>query len=130
MEKNVNKVLLIGRLGADPEMKYTQGGAAVARLSLATDRRRKNGESVTDWHTVIVWDKLAEAVNQYVSKGQRIYVEGRLMQNSWTGDDGQRRYRTEVHAQEVVFLDSSRSGNGNGNYANANNIPADDDLPF
>ena len=133
MEKNVNKVLLMGRLGADPEMKYTQGGTAVARLSLATDRGRKNGESVTDWHTVIVWDKLAEAVNQYVSKGQRIYVEGRLVQNSWTGDDGQRRYRAEVHAQEVVFLDSSRNGNGgngngNGNYANAN--VQDDDLPF
>ena len=146
MAKSINKVELLGRVGADPEMKYTQGGTAVVQLRLATDRARKNAEDTTDWHTIVVWDRLAEAVNQYVEKGQRLYVSGRLAQNSWTGDDGQRRSRTEIHAQEVVFLDSNRNGNGNhggngsGNHANPgvgsgvssgdNYPPADEDSPF
>ena len=128
MAKTINKVELLGRVGADPEMKYTASGIAVTQLRLATDRGRKNGESETDWHTVVVWDKLAEAVAQYVEKGQRLYVAGRLVQSSWEGDDGQRRYRTEVHTQDVVFLDSSRDGNGN--YANTGANVQDDDLPF
>ena len=115
MAKTINKVELLGRVGADPEMKYTASGIAVTQLRLATDRVRKGGEAETDWHSVVVWDKLADAVAQYVEKGQRIYVAGRLVQNSWTGDDGQRRYRTEIHAQDVVFLDSVRNGNGGGN---------------
>ena len=143
MAKSINKVELLGRVGADPEMKYTASGTAVAQLRLATDRARKNAEATTDWHTIVVWDRLAEAVNQYVGKGQRIYVAGRLVQNSWEGDDGQRRYRTEIHAQEVVFLDSNRSGNngdGSGNHADTgsghgvnsgdNYQPADEDSPF
>ena len=145
MAKTINKVELLGRVGNDPEMRYTASGIAVTQLRLATDRGRKNGEDATDWHTVVVWDKIGEAVAQYVEKGQRLYVAGRLVQSSWEGDDGQRRYRTEVHAQEVVFLDSSRNGNGgsnNGEYGNGGNNgygeyanagagqSADDDLPF
>ncbi len=136
MAKTINKVELLGRVGADPEMKYTANGTAVTQLRLATDRVRKGGEAETDWHTIVVWDKLADAVAQYVQKGQRIYVAGRLAQNSWTGDDGQRRYRTEIHAQDVVFLDSTRGGNsgsnGSGNDANAGagHQPADEDSPF
>ena len=148
MAKSINKVELLGRVGADPEMRYTTSGIAVTQLRLATDRVRKGGESETDWHSVVVWDKLAEACANYVEKGQRLYVAGRLAQNSWTGDDGQRRYRTEIHAQEVVFLDSAHnsSGNGNGvnsganhqaNAGNANGInagggyqPGDEDSPF
>ncbi len=110
MSRTVNKVELLGRVGIDPEMKYTQGGTAVTRLRLATDRYRKNAEADTDWHTVVVWGKQGEAVNRYVEKGQRIYVAGRLVQNSWEGDDGQRRHSTEVHASEVVFLDSGSNG--------------------
>ena len=121
MAKTINRVELLGRVGADPEMKYTANGTAVTQLRLATDRVRKGGEAETDWHTVVVWDKLADAVAQYVQKGQRIYVAGRLAQNSWTGDDGQRRYRTEIHAQDVVFLDSDRSGNGSGGDSNSGN---------
>ena len=130
MAKTINKVELLGRVGADPEIRYTNSGIAVTQVRLATDRHRRDSEDATDWHTVVVWDKLAEAVAQYVEKGQRLYVAGRLVQTSWEGDDGQRRYRTEVHAQEVVFLDSSRNGNGNGNYANAGANVQDDDLPF
>ena len=135
MAKTINRVELLGRVGADPEMKYTASGIAVTQLRLATDRARRNGESETDWHTVVVWDKLGESVAEYVEKGQRLYVAGRLVQNSWEADDGQRRYRTEIHAQEVVFLDSSRNGNGNGDgdYANTGasaSAQTDDDLPF
>ena len=88
MAKTINKVELLGRVGADPEMKYTASGVAVTQLRLATDRVRKGGEAETDWHSVVAWDKLAEAVSQYVEKGQRIYVAGRLAQNSWTGTTG------------------------------------------
>ena len=144
MAKTINKVELLGRVGADPEMKYTASGTAVTQLRLATDRARKDAEDTTDWHTIVVWDRLAEAVANYVEKGQRLYVAGRLAQNSWTGDDGQRRYRTEIHAQDVVFLDSNRNGNGggngSGNHANTGNgygansgdnlQPADEDSPF
>ena len=136
MAKTINKVELLGRVGADPEMRYTNSGIAVTQVRLATDRYQRNGDDATDWHTVVVWDKLGEAVAQYVEKGQRLYVAGRLVQSSWEGDDGQRRYRTEVHAQDVVFLDSSRNGNGsyggngNGHYANAGANNQDDDLPF
>ena len=132
MAKTINKVELLGRVGNDPEMRYTASGIAVTQLRLATDRGRKNGEEATDWHTIVVWDKLGEAVAEYVQKGQRLYVAGRLVQSSWDGDDGQRRYRTEIHAQDVVFLDSSRNSNGNGNgeYATVGASTQDDDLPF
>ena len=113
MSRTINKVELLGRVGVDPEMQYTPGGTAVTKLRLATDRYRKDAEPETDWHNIVVWSNTAEAVNQYVAKGDRIYVAGRLVQNSWEGDDGQRRHRTEVHASEVVFLDN-RNGNGNG----------------
>ena len=95
---------------------HTPGGTAVTKLRLATDRYRKDAENETDWHNIVVWGATAEAVNQYVGTGQRVYVAGRLVQNSWEGDDGQRRHRTEIHASEVVFLDS-RNGNGTGDAA-------------
>ena len=110
MARTINKVELLGRVGTDPEMRYTPNGTAVTKLRLATDRYRRDAEDVTDWHDVVVWGATGEAVNQYVQKGRRIYVTGRLVQNTWENEDGQRRHRTEVHTQEVVFLD----GNGNG----------------
>ena len=106
MARTINKVELLGRVGTEPEMLYTPNGTAVTKLRLATDRRSQDGETTADWHNVVVWSKTAEAVNEYVGKGDRIYVAGRLVNNTWEGDDGQRRYRTEVHASEVVFLDS------------------------
>ena len=122
MSRTINRVTLLGRVGTDPEMQYTPNGTAVTKLRLATDRHRSNGDTETDWHSVVCWDKLAEAVNNYVGKGQRVYVDGRLVQSSWETDDGQRRHRTEVHASEVVFLDG---GHGNGHGAQA-----DDASPF
>ena len=107
MAYTINKVELLGRVGTDPEMTYTPTGTAVTKLRLATDRYRRDSEPETEWHNIVIWDKLAEAANQYVVKGQRLYVAGRLVQQQWDGDDGQRRYRTEIHAQDVVFLDTA-----------------------
>ena len=114
MSRTVNKVELLGRVGAQPEMRYTSGGTAVTRLSLATDRRKQDGNTETDWHDVVCWSKQAEAVNQYVGKGDRLYGAGRMVQNCWETDDGQKRRRTEVHAREVIFLDSRNGARENG----------------
>ncbi len=122
MARTINKVELLGRVGTEPEMKYTPNGTAITTLRLATDRRRQDGETTADWHNVVVWGKSAEAVNQFVGKGQRVYVAGRLVQNSWETEDGQRRSKTEVHTQEVVFLDSN-NGNGTGD-------EGEEDSPF
>ena len=112
MSRTINRVELLGRVGTDPEMRYSQSGTAVATLRLATDRRRQNGETEADWHSVVCWGKQAEAVAEYVKKGNRLFVAGSLAQNTFEREDGQRVHRTEVHAQEVVFLDSSGNGNG------------------
>ena len=110
MPKTINKVELLGRAGVEPEMRYTSGGTAITQLRLARDRRRQDGAVEADWHTVTFWARLAEAVNEYVSKGDRLYVAGKLVQNSYQNEDGQWRHRTEVHASEVVFLDSRNGG--------------------
>ena len=86
MARTINKVELLGRVGTEPEMKYTQGGTAVVQLRLATERRRQDGETEADWHNVVIWSKTAEAVNEYIGKGDRIYVAGRLVNNTWEGD--------------------------------------------
>ncbi|MCY4393126.1 MAG: single-stranded DNA-binding protein [Chloroflexi bacterium] len=112
MSRTINRVELLGRVGADPEMRYSQGGTAVTTMRVATDRRRQNGETEADWHSVVCWGKQAEAVAQYVKKGNRVYVAGSLAQSTYETEDGERRHRTEVHAQEVVFLDSNGNGNG------------------
>lgn len=127
MAYTVNRVTLLGRVGTDPEMRYTPSGTAITRLRLATDRPSKDGEGekVTDWHTIIAWGKLAEAVDSYVQKGTRIYVSGRLQHHSYEDSEGQKRNQTEVHAQEIVFLDVK-----NGGADNDNSAPQDDDSPF
>ena len=106
MARTINHVTLLGRVGADPELHSTKNGVAVVELRLATDRRSQNNEPQTDWHSVIVWAKTAEAVAQYVRKGDRVHVTGSLRQRSWQTDAGERRSKVEVHANEVVFLDS------------------------
>ncbi|MDE2988898.1 MAG: single-stranded DNA-binding protein [Chloroflexota bacterium] len=124
MSRTINRVELLGRVGADPELRRTQNGTAVVQLRLATDRRRENGNDETDWHTVVCWAKQAEAVAEYVRTGERVYVSGRLQQQSWETDGGERRSRMEIHAHEVIFLGS---GNGNGNSRSAS---GDGDQPF
>ncbi len=106
MARTINHVNLLGRVGADPELRSTKNGTAVVQLRLATDRYSKNGPAETDWHTVVVWGKTAEAVARYVAKGDRVHVTGRLQLHGWQTDSGERRSAVEVRATEVIFLDS------------------------
>jgi single-strand DNA-binding protein len=105
----LNKVMLIGNVGTDPEMRYTANGNAVTTFRLACSRNytTPDGErkEETEWFNVVTWSKLAETVSQFLQKGRRAYVEGRLQTRSWEGQDGQRRFRTEVIANTVLFLD-------------------------
>lgn len=105
---SVNKVILIGRLGQDPELKYTPSGTAVANFSLATSEswNDKSGQKQekTEWHRIVVWGKLAELCNQYLAKGRQAFVEGALQTRSWEGKDGNKRYTTEINARTVQFL--------------------------
>jgi len=109
MPKSVNKVILIGNLGKDPEIKYTPSGVPVAKFSLATNERYKDksGEwqDRTEWHNIVAWQRLAEIVGEYVKKGSKIYVEGRLQTSSWEDkQSGEKKYRTEIIAQDLVLL--------------------------
>lgn len=112
----VNKVILIGHLGRDPELRYTQGGTPVCQLSVATTRAytNKNNDRVeeTEWHRVVVWSKQAEHCNNYLSKGRQVYVEGRLQTRSYEDKDGVKKYSTEIIAETVQFLGSRGEGGG------------------
>lgn len=105
----LNKVMIIGNVGADPEMRYTANGRAVTSFRVASSRSYTTPEGErreeTEWFAVVTWQKLAEQCSQYLQKGRRVYVEGRLRTRSWDAPDGQRRYRTEVIADRVLFLD-------------------------
>ena len=104
----LNKVLLIGNVGKDPEIRHLQGGASVATITLATSERYKdrNGESreITEWHTVIAWRQLADLAENYIRKGSQIYVEGRIRSRSWDDQNGQKRYVTEIQADAIQLL--------------------------
>jgi single-strand DNA-binding protein len=107
MVASVNKVILIGRLGADPEIRYTPGGQAVATLRLATTEWVGQGEQReerTEWHRVVAWGKLAERCNEYLKKGRQVFIEGRLKTRSWEDKEGSKRYTTEVVAANIQFL--------------------------
>ncbi len=105
---SVNKVILVGRLGQNPEVRYTPSGAAVTNFSVATNESwvDKSGQKQerTEWHKVVVWGKLAELCSQYLAKGRQVYLEGRLQTRQWQDKDGQTKYTTEVQAQTVQFL--------------------------
>lgn len=119
MAGSLNRVMLIGRCTADPEMRFLPSGQPVTQLRMATNRYGSSSDGerreFTDYHDVVVWNmggrKLAELAGQYLKKGSLVYVEGRLQTRSWEGQDGQKRYRTEVNASDIQFLDS-RSGDG------------------
>ncbi len=104
----VNKVILIGNLGRDPELRYTQSGTAVATLNMATSRRRKDQDGnymdETEWHRVVAWAKTAEFCGNYLSKGHKVYVEGRLQTRKWTDQNGVDRYTTEIVAENLQSL--------------------------
>ena len=145
---SLNKVMLIGNLGKDPEVRYTQNGTAVANFTMATTDRWTDGsgerKEKTEWHRIVVWAKQAEIVGEYLKKGRQVYVEGSLQTREWTDREGQKRYTTEVKALRVQMLGSRGEGRqddpspvgagvdvqgssaadpGNGGYN-------DDDIPF
>ena len=107
----LNKILVIGNVGTDPEMRYTPNGHPVTSFRLATNRTYTTSEGErreeTEWFTVTAWRQLAELCNQYVTKGKRVYAEGRLKSDTWVGNDGQNRFRNEIIADRVLFLDRS-----------------------
>lgn len=146
----VNKVILIGNVGADPDVKYLEGGVAVASLRLATTERyrNRNGENVeqTEWHNIVLWRGLAEVVEKYVKKGMRLYIEGRLRTRTWEDQNGIKRYTTEIYADNMQMLSRSDDAMGMGtgmsksaptaspanDSQTVSSMPAneEDDLPF
>jgi len=113
MARGLNKVMLIGNLGKDPEMKYTQQGTPITTFSIAVSRSRKSpdGQFIdeTEWFRIVAWERLAEQCNEYLRKGSKVYIEGRLQTRSWE-KDGQTQYMTEVVANEMLILDSRQQG--------------------
>ncbi len=146
MAGSVNKVILIGRLGADPELRYTSSGTAVATLRMATNESwtGKTGqkEERTEWHRIVLWAKLAELAGQYLSKGRQVYIEGRLQTRSWDDRDGNKRYTTEVVGNSMQFLGGPSERKGESPDLPADLPPppedlgtspsssSDDDVPF
>ncbi len=156
----LNKVMLIGNLGADPETRFTQDGTCVCNLRLATTEKFKNrnGEPQerTEWHRVTLWARLGEIANQYLSKGSRVYIEGKIETRKWQDRDGNDRYTTEIRASEMKMLGGGRrSGSGSGDAPSSGgsfpshggggqkggddpfasppdfgDVPVDDDIPF
>ena len=117
---SINKVILIGHLGNDPEKRFMPNGTATCRYSIATSEtwKDKNGEKQehTEWHRIVVWGKLADICGKYLSKGRQVYVEGRLQTRSWE-DNGQKKYTTEIVASTVQFLGSGNAEASSNNYA-------------
>ena len=150
---SLNKAMIIGNLGQDPEVRYTQNNTAVATLSIATGERYKdsNGEwqERTEWHRVVAWGRTAEVCQQYLNKGSKVYIEGPIQTRQWEDKDGQKRYTTEIKALRMIMLDSQGGGGQGGNQSSpqaqnqGNSQPMnsnveldsnfddmDDDLPF
>lgn len=129
----LNKAMIIGRLGRDPEIRYTHEGKACASLNIATDESYtdRNGNKITrtEWHRVIVWEKSAEACGNHLSKGSLVYVEGKLQTREWQDQQGQKRYTTEIRAERVQFLER-RKDNGRQNQSNTEPSENIDDIPF
>lgn len=150
MSGTLNKVMLIGHLGDEVKVHYFEGGGCVGRFPLATNEtytNRQTGEKVTntDWHNIVVRNKAAEICEKYLGKGDKVYVEGRLKNRQWQGEDGNTRYTTEVHVQDFTFLTNKNEGSGQmtgptqqvqepkapqNSAASPSVVDDDDDLPF
>ncbi len=152
MADGINKVILLGNLGKDPELSYTQSGTARCKFPLATGETFTNNagerQERTEWHNIVVWGKQAESVGKYLQKGRQVFVEGRIQTRSWDDEKtGQKRYMTEINAQRVVFVggrgdggggrgDGGGGGGGGGGYHEPDPAgdpglgPSDDDIPF
>ncbi|SVA37108.1 uncharacterized protein METZ01_LOCUS89962 [marine metagenome] len=128
---SVNKVVIVGHIGADPETRFTPSGTAVANFNLATNESRKSSEGEyqdhTEWHNCVLFGKRAEFAGEYLKKGQLVYLEGRLQTRSWEDDSGTKKYRTEVIGNEITMLGKKVGG---VNSSQQSNDTSDDDLPF
>lgn len=134
--RDLNKVMIIGNIGAEPEMRFTANGSPVTSFRIAVNRVRSGTDGdrkeETEWFSVVTWNKLAETCNQFLGKGRRVYVEGRLQTRSWDGQDGQKHYRTEIIANDVLFLDrrgAAMDSGEAGEAGEAEDLDAED-LPF
>ena len=131
---SVNKVILIGRLGADPEIRYTADGQPVANFRIATSERwtDKNGnrQERTEWHRIVTFGKLAETCGEYLSKGRQVYIEGRLQTRSYEDKDGIKRFVTEIVAQNMQMLGPRPNDGSGANAVDADEPPPEEDLPF
>jgi single-strand DNA-binding protein len=143
MPKSVNKVILVGNVGKNPEVKYSPRGTPVAKFSLATNERFKDRndqwQDRTEWHNVVAWQRLAEIVGEFVAKGSKLYIEDKLQTSCWEdGQSGERKYRTEIVAREIVLLGTRVNGNGQHEESSKNDQPddaasgpiTDEDIPF
>jgi single-strand DNA-binding protein len=143
MSRSINKVILIGHVGKDPEIKYTPGGAALAKFSLATNERfkDKSGEwqERTEWHNIVAWQRVAEIIGEYVKKGAKLFIEGRLQTSSWEDrKSGETKYRVEIVAREILLLDGKETDrNENRDHADepresqpVSGEITDEDIPF
>ncbi|MFH2034854.1 MAG: single-stranded DNA-binding protein [Candidatus Zixiibacteriota bacterium] len=137
----INKAILIGNLGKDPELRYTPGGQAVASFSLATGEKWRDKDGVmqdrTEWHNIVVWGRQAEIAKEYLAKGRQVYIEGRIQTRSWEDKDGNKRYTTEIVAQKLNFLGTRDQAGSTPGGAPPPDVPPeadltgeDDDLPF
>lgn len=144
MSKSVNKVILVGNLGKDPEIKFTGGGTAVANFSIATsssykDKTTQEWRETTEWHNVVAWQRLAEIARDYLKKGNKVYIEGRLQTRKWQDKEGKDRYTTEVVANELVMMGGGEKAEKSSGFdqapaRNAQNYETqeitDEDIPF
>ena len=123
MSRSLNKAILIGNLGSDPEIRTTGSGSKVAQFSIATSRRWTNNageqQEKTEWHRIVAWSKLADIVERYVKKGQQVYIEGEIQYRSYEDKDGVTKYATEINARELMMLGGREGGGGNGGDAPA-----------
>src|SRR5690606_2289766 len=126
MARGINKVILIGNLGADPETRFLPSGGAVTNVNIATseswkDKQTGQMQERTEWHRVVFFNRLGEIAGEYLKKGSKVYIEGSLRTRKWQGQDGQDRYTTEIVASEMQMLDSRGGGGGDNNYGGGNN---------
>ncbi len=144
--RGVNKVILVGNLGRDPEVRYTREGTAVANLNIATTETWNDGngqrQEKTEWHKVVAWGKLAEIAKEYLGKGRQVYIEGRLQTRSWEDKEGVKRYTTEIKADQMVMLGGRGGGDApsrdpgpppppdNADLGRESFQATDDDVPF
>jgi single-strand DNA-binding protein len=134
MARSINKVVLLGHLGKEVETKFTPSGKTIAKFSLATTSQIKDSSGdwvdVVEWHSIIVWEKLAELAAKYLVKGSKVYIEGRIQTNSWEDkQSGEKKYRTEIVASDIIFLDSKGDNKSNTNQS-SEITDEDDSIPF